>query len=880
MARSWASIMGAIRYGYKPFYILRLRGIPVLFTEVSASPTEDGEAIAPTGYELDASLVIDDSPRIGPKLDEKSHLPKAFDFTARLLDTQRVKELMQRPTLLTTMSEDIDAVTETIPVESTAGWDITPKPTLYYGLSCTGSADYGYLRDAFVDVVRDSYGQAKSYKAGTVVSDRPRVWKGRVAELFVALIDPLGRVVQGADVLSDACMIQVAHLQARPTRQGATWLIQCRDQARRLTEPLGLAANGKAVWSLEDDHGLIVKLSTTIGVRITIGADAVCDIEAQPFLGQTNPIPRTQIRKLVADALFTKYGEMIAAGGSWVGEILGFDWVATLDGESAGMVRKWRLIARLDTDLEIGGTDMERIRFKVRSVGGETAALRVTGPTDMEVTITRDSSNLDLPSPLYQHTSVTTATLAVILEEGTYARLPDAGWVLLESEGIAERRRYVSKSQDPSDYRKVILELANEPTQSELQILAAHELAGDVVEISAKFLWSDEGKAPDIMRRSIVSSGDAVNGAYDTLPRGQGYDLPYLDETSFDETFDGAFRDLSFDLAVDGGSSFEENFGDLLRLSQRAIVTRRAADGSAVEIAAVSVGSPDAMPVATITEATLVALDGRKPIRPVDEFVGPSAIAIKSRRMPVGTLAASEAELEYFDEHLTDWTGVRWELELYGLTRRALELPASVWSRAWFRGGENRQIVEIDIPPWVGADGGVQVGDIIMLEIPYDPELFDYAAGSGGLSGLARVLGALFSLQDGVVTLLVQTDGITTPGPMSPSIPIAAVNGTATSPTSIDVDDAYLALLTYGKNDAASWKLIAYLPGQDAGRAEYTITTITQPGGGVVRLTVSAYPSSPAVTLTTSYRLTWPVEDNSTENQNRFLHTSHRVQWS
>lgn len=874
MARSWDSLMGGIRYGFKPFYILQIEGITVMPVELTTSPHSPGAPIAPTGYDLDASLVIDDSARIGSVPDERNHLSKGFDLTVRLLDTAAIQALMERPTLMTTMTADINATTETIPVESARGWDNLPKPNLYYGLSCAETS-WGYLSDEFNGVQRGDYGPGRSYKAGTQVTDRPRVWKGRRVALYVALLDPLGRVVQGADVLTDACMVWAGHVHSRPEREGTTWSIVCRDQVRRLTQPLGIAASGKAVWELEDDHALYVPQQMSVAVRIEIlGAGAVCDIVALPFAGVTDRIPRSQIRQLIVDALTAAYIDYAPAP---IGAVLSFGWECIrIDAPSGGIKRRWQLIAHVDTDSSIGANITGIIYFKVQLSGGTNTGLFVPGNGVIE-TYTLDSADVITRSPLFQETFIDNASLSITLEDGVYSRIPDAGWVLLEADGKADYYRYLSREQDARDYQKVLLELSAEAsTGPNLQMLAAAELAGELAEVSAKFLWRDTGHVADIMRRSIASSGDGTNGAWDDLPRGQGYDLPYVDTTSFDSVFDGAFADLDFDLAVEGGSSFAELFGGLLRLSQRAIITRRSTSaGVSVDIAAISVGSPDAYPVATITDETLVAIDGRRPVRRISVFHGPNAIAVTVHRLPVGELPASEGELEYDDEHLTDWTAERWELDVHGLPRSALEIPGSAWARAWFRGGENRQIVEIDLPPWFTGQGG----DIIALDIQ-DPTLFDYAVGKAGLTGLGRVLGTLFSLTTGVITAVVQVDGVNTPGPMSPSIPIAAVNGTASSPTSIDVDDSYLALLQYAKGAASSWKLLAYLPGQDGGRAEYTVSTITEPGGGVARLTVTAYPSSPAVTLSTSYRLTWPIEDNSTTEQNRFLHTSQRVQWS
>lgn len=882
-AAKWDQLMGAIPYGYKPFYIWWCEGIPVLFVEQSTSQHSGGAPITVFGLELDNSLVIDDSPRIGADLDEKNHLSKAFDLDIRILDTPAMRTLMERPTRMTTLTADLTKSATVLEVESARGWDTIPKPGLYYGTSYAPTT-WGYLWEEFNSVDRGGvYGPARSYRKGTLVTDRPRRWTGRPCALYIALIDPLGRTVQGdtlpetekaanADVLTDACMIWSGHIHKRPKREGSSWFIRCRDQIRRLTEPLGIAASGTAAWSLDDDHALYVDSEITLSVDITMQPGGqVTTLVVLPFVGGTQPIPRSQIRKRIVDAL-TAAAATYTTGS---GDVVSFDWrIIRVDLPSGGLKRTWQLIAHVDTDSQMGG--FGSIHFKIQATGKlVSAGLRVAGLGYM-TTYTNDAADVIVECPFYQETQVDSASLAITLKEGTYARLPSAGWVLLEHDGKADYWRYLSKAQDDNDYRKVLLELAPEAsTGDNLQVIARDELAGDTAEVNAKFLWRDTGSAADIMRRSIVSSGDAINGAYDTLPKGQGYDLPYLDADSFEAVLDGGFSDLSFDLAVEGGSSFEDLFGGLLRLAQRGITNRRSSDGTELQVAAINVGSPDGVPVATITDDSFVALDGRRPIRERATFPGPNAIEVSAHRLPVGTLAASEAELEFNDEHLTDWTTERWELEVHGLPRSALELPASAWARAWFRGGENRQVVEMDLAP----DFPGQAGDLVFVNV-VDPTLFDYAVGTAGLVGLGRILGCLFSLQTGVVTAIVQVDGVNTPGPMSPSLPISAVNGTATDPDSIDVSDVYLALLQYAKGDASTWKLIAYLPGQDAGRAEYTVTDIDEPGGGVARLTVTAAPSSPAVTLTTAYRLTWPIEDNSTEEQNHFLHASHNVQWS
>lgn len=98
--------------------------------------------------------------------------------------------------------------------------------------------------------------------------------------------------------------------------------------------------------------------------------------------------------------------------------------------------------------------------------------------------------------------------------------------------------------------------------------------------------------------------------------------------------------------------------------------------------------------------------------------------------------------------------------------------------------------------------------------------------------------------------------------------------------TSIDVDESYHDALVRWKNGQSSWTLLAYLPGSDAPHAEFICGDITLPGGGVARIAVTTPPSSPTVTLTTAWRLTFPVEANGTDEMARYLHNTDGTQWA
>lgn len=828
----WATLMGGVRYGYAPQYILRIEGVPNLLVEV------EGDAIAPTNYTLDASLVIDGSSRVGCQIDPKSHISRGLDLEARLMATTATDALMTRPTVLSHLRDDMSATDTGCIVESPVGWaDVS---VVHIGTSA--EVVTAVLNRLIGIGTRGIYGRARSYAKGTIVADKPYVWKGRRVELFVALRDPTGRYVQGANVLTDACCVWAGHVQERPYRDGNEWVIQCRDQVRRLAQPLGVAASGKAL--ADPDPFVTVDEFATFTFHISFDLENPTEIHAvRPFVGVTGSQRHSQLQALVAAA---------------------FEAAAVSSGRVSDFV--WRVERGLRTlfcavdvttseNSIVWATDVFDLAGNFIGTGGARAAAGAN---------TTEQVSTGLVAVVSQQ--IAGRSLMVRIDNGSPGQLPTAGWICVEANGRALYKRYTSLEVDDSDPSIVSLYLDESTT------LLAGE--ADAEDVSVKFFWLDSGRIYDILRRAIVSTGDAVHGSHDTLPKGQGLGLPDIDADSFVDVFDVYFRDLQLVVGVDAGATMEDIFGGWLKLSGRGLAARRASDGSAMEIAAVRVGSADSLPVATITDATLVSTQGRRPVRVREIYAAPQAMEVKCRRLAINEQPAGEGSISLKDPHLVDWTGDAWTIDLYGVDRSAVLSAARAWATSWFRSGENRQVLEVDVPPWIDA----QAGDVVQLELE-DPHLWDYAQGAAGLSSPARVLGAQLSLQTGVQTLTLAVDGILAAGPMAPSLPIVAVNGTATDPTSIDVGEAHYALLVAAKDGQSTWKVLAYLPGQDAGRAEYTVSTVTLPGGGVARLTRVTSPSAPAVTLTTGHRLTWPVAAQCTDDQDRYLHNTDKAQW-
>lgn len=853
---AWAKLWGAVAYGYSPHYLQVYEGVPVVFCELA------GDAIAPTDYTLDDSLVIDNGSPLGPVVTDQ-HVSAAYDQEVRLLDTTAVRGIMQRPTVVSTLRTAMAATDLGCTVESPVGW--ADVPVVYIGTSAEVVTS---VVNRLIGIgTRGVYGRARSYAKGAVVSDKPVTWKGRRSTQHVALRDPTGRYVQGADVLSNAVVVFDGYVTGRPVRNGTEWAITARDQVRRLADPLGVAASGKAVWEIDDDGLLTVDALATVALEVWTNDADLESIVVRPFTGLTGTIRRSEARALIAAALEAAVTSGLVAGFAWR---RGADAPVT----AAGYYDVWALYA----DVTVTTADT-RARAKVDFTAFNVDFDRALVGGSEQVPLSGASETIQMYMGMRQITTVAGVSLAVDLDNGNPAALPTAGYIVLEGDDLTLTKRYTSLAADDAVPSRVNVQLdaTSQPSAEDVARIAEDPTA----DVSVKFYWLDSGKIYDILRRAIVSSGDAVNGAHDTLPKGQGLGLPAIDADSFPEVFDGFFRDLSMTVATEAGQSVEKLFGGLLSLSQRALTSRRNTAGTALEIAAVSVGSVDALPVATITDALLVSAGGRRPVRPLEVFAAPQSIEVKCRTVAAGDQPAGSSTITASDPHLVDWTEDAWDLEVYGLSRSALLPAAKAWMTAWFRAGENRQVVELDVPARIDA----QPGDIVTLDLT-DSDLWDYAEGLPGYSGEARVLGAQTDLLEGVTTLRVVLDGILSPGPMSPSLAIVAVNGTASSPTSIDVTNATIEggktvydLLVAAKDGESTWTVLAYLPGQDAGRAEYTVSTVTLPGGGVARLTVTAYPSAPSVTLSTDYRLTWPVASRCTDDQARYLHNTDQAQW-
>lgn len=859
---AWSNFWGSLKYGYKPRYWLKREGVPLLFGEVLA------DAIAPDDYAIEAGeiddelsrnrgLVIDPNAKVGCELDLDTGLAKAFDVSFGLLPSEVVDALFDRPVRSVELAADVAIDDTSWPVTtSTDGWESSGD--LYIGTSLVTYASK--TATTFEGIEQGVYGQASSFKKGSLITSDPYIWDGARVDLYAVLMDPVGRYVQGDDILSDALPLGGYYIEKQPYRDGPVWTLECRDQVRRLTQPLGVSASGTAKWDLQDDSSLVVDASVALSVRITIVEDddtsTVEEFTIRPLAGSPASLRRTEIMARIAaaiDAARTTQGAR---------------WEATYR-DDFGMHLEWALMVPVE--------DAVAAIVEVNLVAGSMQWGRIADPgiISSSTDFTGGSALAWTRTNLKVTTDITNAALSVILEDGSAADLPTSGFVLIEGDGNAQHLRYIDLQVDTIDSGVVNLTLDTNETFTgvDVQRIARDIAAQTAADVTVKFYWLDSGRLKDILRRAIVSTGEGINGTYDTLPKGQGLGLPYIEAGSFDEVFDEYFIDLAFTLASEAGTKIEELVSGILRLSRRGLVARRFNDSSLIGIAAINTGSADSYPAATITDQQVVSGEQR-PVRVVSIYDVPQSIQAKCRTIAIGDVPEAEATLNSRDPWLKALSKVGWKLDIYGIRRRDILQAFADWSLGWYRSGRNRQVVQVD----VGPEHDLQAGSSALLDL-VDPATWSYAEGHAGITSPARVLGWQMSLASYVQTFLVVVDGIYSPGPMSPSLVIDAVNGTATNPTSIDVSGDVYALLEYAQSGETTWRLLAYLPGEDAPNAEYVVSDVADMGSGIARITVATVPSSPTVTLTTSYRMTWPVSARATEAQNTYLHSDQQVQW-
>jgi len=881
VTQRFAAIARAARYGFGFAYAARVQGIPTIFVEKSF-----GNMTAPTNYDLDASLVVDDSAAVGGVIDRKEGIGRAFPLTFGLLDTATVRTYVRRPTYTARITRTVGVTAAPLVyVESlidNTGNKIPSVGKVYIGNECIR---YGgvfpnaivastgeQLGPALHTTTRDLFGRRYPHDAGSVsaiAANGPISWKGRKVEVFAIPIDPFGDVdtVAGNDLLVDSAILWVGEIETRPVRDAGVWSFRCAALDRRLDAPVVAGVTAKGSFSLTQDGSAILETPTT---------------QYPIVIGHYDPAspPSSAFGDVLVDTQITPYAALTPSEVYKVSDLrqaVAAAWNAAVSAVTELGDLTWDFDENLDAWVA-----------KSTYTNGEVTARNLVG----FVLVNFDDTNiprqppirgsLDTPGPyappnflVYnvapgQTVSITLGfeapggdTLGAVVgavDQGDPGALPTSGFVKVETEGGTFVRPYSALDVDDSGGLTVFVDLHELPT--------AH--AGDV---SLTFVFADAGPLKDTARRMLASTGYALNGAHDTLNRGAGYGIEeaHVDADSFDRVFDGIFSTLPLSLAVESAASFAAIYGGLFALSQRAVVMRVAADGATVGLEAVRTGLADVgAPVETITAAQLLVNGDASPVRPLPLHTSPNFVQAKTQTHGV----ENAGTVTFKDDSSIDAQGVvDWTYTLHGLSRSQAVGPVSAWSVALFVLGTTGQAIELDVVPWMD----IEPGDSIKVDLPDHPNLWSWGTGAPGYVGPGRVLGVQRNMATGRTTLVVLVDGAFSAFTLAPSAPVSAWIGAAGAPTSIDVPLEYLPIFARFLESRAVFSVVPYLPGKEHADARYVVSAVAQVAS-ICRLTIASVVGTH--TIATTHFVTIPPVTESVPEQLDHAHTTSLGVWS
>lgn len=816
--RRYSELAAGLPFGFGFVRVAQIDGIPVLFCE------REYDATAPSGYTLDASLVVDTSAKLGSLVDrERTALGQGHSLTLRLLDTAAVRNIFRRPTAVSWLTADVDEAATSLPVQSPSAFEQSGG-IVYIG---TDAIPYvSYSATAVTGGTRGAYGRALAHDEGTLVTDRPIGWRGRRVRLWYVAVDPTGRIVSSdGEILTDSVLGWTGHVgddgAPAPRRVRAEWELVCEPIDRRLRGQIGGAVTGKARWSLDDDGRLVVSPNATIRVQV-VSEDAdgvqgtVEDVVLVPFAGLSGMLSLSRMRDLIAEAW--------DAARTDTTHLQDMEWRVVPFEAGGPLARAWQavILARRET-----GWNAVLVRTNV--VEGTNLPM-VTGVRDAWTSSRRlveTTSGLwsELNTKLEMRGQVGAAVLEVIVERGDISSLESGGWIEIEGDDRTQILRYDDLEVGEDGVVRVTIAGGYAP---DLAVLAADEAAGETRDLSARISWGDQGPLAEVMLRQLQSGGRGDNGDYDTLARGQGYDLADVDETSFLEVCDGLLGSLGLDLQVDSRTSFGELFGGLLTLAERAVVPRPSGDGQEIRLTAVRIGLPGQVSredAARITDRDLVLSGAGQPaVRPRVGRPAPNKIAVAVR----ASSRVDEASLVVNDGARLAYQGpVPWEITIYGIDRAQLVGPVASWGLSLFRQGETVQALEVDVVPWCTA----YEGDEVEVDLS-DVQLWQYSTGTPGYQGAARVIGRLVDPKTHVPTLWLLADGALSTTLMSPSVPVVGYDGTASSPTAVHVPVSYFPVIAryMAERIGDHLRLRVYAPGADDMATTLLCTAVTDEG--------------------------------------------------
>ena len=849
---------GAVRYGWSPVYCLTLAGVPVVWCE-----RETGKTLA-AGYTESAALVIDDSSSVGSIIDRERGIGVGLSLGFKLLDTGAMAGYMVRPTAATYLAGNMTATgAGAITVGSTAAFNATGA--IHIGAERIEHT--GKTATTFTGITRGTAGSRKvAHKKGSAsqtVTNTLRFWQGRDVRLSAVPADPSGYVT-GTALVDDEVEIWRGRIASAPLRSFDGWNFSADALDRVLEKRLAAKITGKV---LGFEACVVVSPGWTATLTIDgVDATGASVWAAGPYSFVLDPFDGSGY--VAGDVI--SVGEMRSLlNAAWAAQVTalgaGADLGADLLWQPVGVagpgkgfeIRPHALpnVAMVSVGVyasKWGGYTPEVIKFQPVLPPAAEGWYPYVG--------FQCAPNI-LPPFNWQSSQ----TLAVELDEGLPADVPTDGYIKATAGDKWQIFKYTGAT-----------------AVGGLLYLGALDTVGADALPVAKFwedatveLWAQDGPADlaVLMLDAIQSSGGGTMGTYDTLSQGAGYAIEFVDEGTFTQKI-GAFGIVA--TVSEADTSFADLFGGALALCRAAVVQRSdtTATDLAVGLACVDTAADGSDWQTEITDWHLLHMS-EEPVTSVTRLEPPNAI--------VATRIICNASGEAEQVHARDVPAI----QDYGATTAEWSVPADsrddlqevVETRApqHFFAEQSAQAVVLRVPPWVVAEPG----DLVRLTDLTHPSLWDYAAGSAGYDGVARIVGRALSLRTCTVELTALLGGQFKAAGLSPSAGVLAFAGAAGAPTSIDVHLKFLPHFSTAITKAGgAVPVLHYEQGNGEGTAQRYSISAAVSTGGICRLTVAGQTGVFNVVVARSW-LTLPPTGTfgATSYQDGFAHVSDGTVW-
>ena len=862
---SYSDIASGFPYGFGVMYALQIEGFQYLWVERNVGASN------PTGYVQDASLVVEESSRIGSIVDRHSGIGKAFDLTVTLLDSTVNAATFKRPDVAAKLTADL-ANNETSTITGDVNTDFSSSGIVYIGqeaigyTSKNGSTELKGLTRGSPNGDWKAYTHTTTSQVSAWVTDANLFWRGKRAKLYAIPITPYGKIT-GANALTDASVIWHGVISEQPVRVADGWTFNCRSFDRVLETPAITPFTGQGTFDIYDDPPVYIDKSWTWGLETWLVQSNIQYHEAEYKPFDYAWITDGEIRSLswareqiaynfnAANALKTYVGMM--------------SWVPAM--QENGYLR-WT--AWIQVASNYGGSDYRALKMKRWNVTGSApwlwaphsqGSFMTTPPVPPIGAGAYEYVDLEVSMSVLPGQMASFPGIRAKFQAHEVARVPSTGWALIEGPDQKFPFKYTSKTVQGDE---VLLATDGDTHEDAIPFpITTEEGARINFTVTTCSLIDDD--VIDCMRHILMSSGRGNNdGTFDTLPQQSGYDLEAVDTASFSTELDGGWVGLTANMLLSNQGSFVTLFGKLLALSQRAVVPR--SDGTTVKLAAVRTnvvgiaGAP-----ATITDADLVVSRSRKqPIRPKRPRNPPNSVTVKTKSH-TGDDAGSIVLQDVVAQRAAGTTKLA--VETHGIDHADLLQPVTAWSQSLFGDVPSTNIVEIDVAPWVSCE----TGDAVDLRLSHFA-LWDNATGTRGYTGAARVLGRQINLKTQIQTLTLMLQGTWQNLSLAPSAQVVSWSGSAGSPGWVSIHLDYLGLMTAYLASSSPFTLTAYKPSEDGVSYGYTINGVSS-AAGACRLTVASVIGT--FNVSTDYYLTLPVTASSNAAQTQHMHDSDGSKW-